>query len=162
MRHDKTLRSLAALSVLVSAGALALTGCAGLPLDAITHRETVEYKNAKEAFADKDSHLPKLSWLPADATDIRMTQRTDGPGYMIRFTSPSGFPSMEGEACVAVGPEVPALEPAISDSGWPDKLPTADRHQCREGTMEIARDGDTWYYWRADVNPPLTTPTPTP
>ncbi|WP_424937012.1 MULTISPECIES: hypothetical protein [Bacteria] len=145
MRHITKSCLVFSAAMIVTVGTISLSGCS-IPVDLITHRQTVEYKSAEDMHRDNDAPVDRPRWVPEDATDIRITNRTDGPGYMVRFVSPTRIPVLEG--CSAVGADVAQLEPAISDDGWPQKLPQTDRQQC-DGVVEIAREGNNWYLWRA-------------
>lgn len=138
-----------AAGLALTAGAVTLTGCSAVE-SALTHRETVEYKDLKDAAAKKSESfaLNAPESLPADATSIKITIRTDGPGYLLGFHSATGL-TEEVPSCASAPDSVP-LAPAITADWWPETLPAAGRLQCGEGDMEIAHDGASWYAWTSD------------
>lgn len=149
--RQRTRRSLLVSSALLALGgaSVVLTGCSDLN-SMLTHRETVEYSDLKDAAARKSDYfaLNVPEWVPADATSIKITIRTDGPGYLLRFRSEIGLSDIAG--CAAASEE-PPVSPAITADWWPEELPTDGRLQCGNRDMEIAHDKNVWYAWTGDT-----------
>jgi hypothetical protein len=116
---------LAGLAVSVTAAALTLTGCS--VITAFTpHVESAIYADAKEFTPSATSAFGSPTFLPDDATLIRVDWDTEGKGAIMMYTSKAHF---KPEMCKEVG-KVPKTE--IQDSWWPSPVP-AEGSVCPGG-----------------------------
>lgn len=140
--------AVAALAIAIAA----LSGCS--VIDSIFEdgppREPREqhYDEYTDAPRDGENAYIMPSFVPKDAVDIDVRALLSlEPGYLLRYTSPSGF---KDAGCELIET---APEPAISSEWWPDSIdgPVAacsKKHVDRP--VYVAAEGDTVYAWTAD------------
>ncbi|MFF3728220.1 hypothetical protein ACFYYM_38355 [Streptomyces erythrochromogenes] len=139
----------AAMGVLATA-AFALPN---LPPGLVTDKiDSKVYKEAGERFASaadaptrEQAPFALPSWIPKDATDVRVRIRTSGEAKMIRFTL--GATPLDAPQCDTGTPK-PMDAPALHAKWWPDSLPEGVRAECR-GTRQyqVAVRGKQVYAW---------------
>lgn len=100
-----------------SAAALALSGCSVVEAFA-PHVDAQIYDSAKEFAAAKTSTFGSPSFVPEDATIIRVDYDTQTGAAILTYTSPT---LLAKDVCSG---ETATPKPAIQDSWWPvDGLP---------------------------------------
>ncbi|MDA3803966.1 MULTISPECIES: hypothetical protein [Clavibacter] len=90
------------------------------------------------AAADAEGRLP--SWIPADATDVRIKTSLRGEGAILAFRSATPADAL---GCTAAPADAPP--PAVQDTWWPDPSPTAAM-TCGDGWLTAAA-GDAVHAW---------------
>ncbi|MEU9160195.1 hypothetical protein AB0D29_07920 [Streptomyces sp. NPDC048424] len=101
---------------------------------------------AKSGFA-----LP--SWIPKDATDVRIRMRTNGEARMIRFTL--GATPLDGPQCSAGAPK-PLSAPDLHAKWWPGGLRAEVRSECRDAHQyQVAVRGKRVYAWTDGTPSPV-------
>jgi hypothetical protein len=143
MPRRPSARSLAAapLTVLL---VLALAGCGAAstvggmtsPADARVYAKA----------ADADGRIP--TWIPADATDVRIKTSLRGEGAILGFRSATPADRL---GCEAAPADAPA--PSVQDTWWPDPSPVAAM-TCGDGWL-AAVDGATVHAWLPKGSPAL-------
>ncbi|MEU5069708.1 hypothetical protein AB0G95_37415 [Streptomyces virginiae] len=139
----------AAVGVLATA-AFALPN---LPPGLVTDKiDSKVYKEAGERFASaadaptrEQAPFALPSWIPKDATDVRVRISTSGEAKMIRFTL--GATPLDAPQCDTGTPK-PMDAPALHAKWWPDSLREGVRAECR-GThqYQVAVRGKQVYAW---------------
>ncbi|MFT2754125.1 hypothetical protein [Clavibacter sp. Sh2088] len=133
-----TAAPLAALLVLALGGCGAASTVGGMT----TPADARIYATA----ADADGRIP--SWIPADATDIRIKTSLRGEGAILGYRSATPADRL---GCTAA-PADPAA-PAVQDTWWPDPSPAATM-TCGDGWLAAA-DGDAVHAWLPKGSPAL-------
>jgi len=109
----------------VSAVAVTLTGCS--VISAFTpHVDSAIYADAKEFAASTTSAFGSPTFIPDDATTIRVDYDTQGTGAILTYTSATHF---KAGMCTAAAK---VKKPDIQDSWWP-VTPPADGVSCPGG-----------------------------
>lgn len=113
--HSATARPLLGLALLVLA-ATALTGCGAMGSALGTSHTSLVYDSAADAHKGITT-LPSISWIPEDATSVRVKYSSEGPGalMMVRSQTPA-------DALKCTPAEAQPL-PDLSESWWPTELP---------------------------------------
>ncbi|MFF1559410.1 hypothetical protein [Streptomyces sp. NPDC058279] len=92
---------------------------------------------------DRTFALP--SWVPKDATDIRVRVRTDGKARLIRFTL--GATPLDGPQCAAGTPHK-VRGPGLNARWWPADTGKEARPECRDHYQyQVAVRGKRVYAW---------------
>ncbi|MFJ6717731.1 hypothetical protein [Streptomyces sp. NPDC091259] len=85
------------------------------------------------------------SWVPKDATDIRVRVRTDGRARLIRFTL--GATPLDGPQC-ATGTPHKVRGPGLNARWWPGDARDGARPECRDHYQyQVAVRGKRVYAW---------------
>ncbi|MFI1281347.1 hypothetical protein ACH4U5_11420 [Streptomyces sp. NPDC020858] len=85
------------------------------------------------------------SWIPKDATDVRIRVRTNGETRLIRFTL--GATPLDGPRCGAGTRKQPAA-PDLHAKWWPNTLRADVRAECRDSHQyQVAVRGKRVYAW---------------
>lgn len=85
------------------------------------------------------------SWIPKDATDVRIRVRTTDEARLIRFTL--GATPLDGPQCVAGTPK-PLGAPDLHAKWWPGSLRAEVRSECRDvHQYQVAVRGKRVYAW---------------
>jgi hypothetical protein len=88
--------------------------------------------------ADAEGRIP--SWIPADATDVRIKTSLRGEGAILAFRSATPADQL---GCAAAPAD--AAAPGVQDTWWPDPSPAATM-TCGDGWLAAA-DGDAVRAW---------------
>ncbi|MFD9353348.1 hypothetical protein [Streptomyces sp. NPDC060031] len=85
------------------------------------------------------------SWIPKDATDVRIHVRTTGEARLIRFKL--GATPLDGPQCTAGTPKQMA-RPALDAKWWPHDTRSEERSECRDTHQyQVAVRGKRVYAW---------------
>ncbi|MFD8978806.1 hypothetical protein [Streptomyces sp. NPDC059564] len=85
------------------------------------------------------------SWIPKDATDVRVRVRTTGDARLIRFTL--GKTPLDGPQC-AVSAPAKAGGPHLKARWWPGDTRAEERPECRgPHQYQVAVRGKKVYAW---------------
>lgn len=85
------------------------------------------------------------SWIPKDATDVRIRIRTSGEARMIRFTL--GATPLDAPRCDTGTPK-PIGSPGLHARWWPGSLREGVRAECRSALQyQVAVRGKQVYAW---------------
>ncbi len=143
MPHRPSAQSLAPapLTILV---VLTLTGCGAA--STVGGMTTPADARVYATAADADGRIP--TWIPADATDIRIKTSLRGEGAILEFRSATRADRL---GCAAAPADAPA--PTVQDTWWPDPSPTAAM-TCGDGWLAAA-DGDAVHAWLPKGSPAL-------
>lgn len=100
------------------------------------------------------------SWIPGDATDVRIRAHTGGQARLIRFTL--GATPLDGPQCAAGTPKpMPGPKPAAR--WWPGDTGGEERAECRDVRQyQVAVRGKHVYAWTDGTSSPGSTPPRTP
>ncbi|MEJ8644247.1 hypothetical protein WKI68_28895 [Streptomyces sp. MS1.HAVA.3] len=91
------------------------------------------------------------SWIPKDATDVRIRVRTNGEARLIRFTL--GATPLDGPQCGAGTRKQPAA-PDLHAKWWPNTLKAKARPECRDSHQyQVAVRGKRVYAWTDGTRP---------
>ncbi|MEU3407309.1 hypothetical protein ABZ766_25660 [Streptomyces sp. NPDC006670] len=100
---------------------------------------------AAEAHTRGDRALAPPSWMPKDATDIRIQARADGKARLIRFTL--GKTPLDGPQCAAEPPKK-AGAPRLGARWWPRDIRAEARPECRDHYQyQVSVRGKKVYAW---------------
>ncbi|MET9964129.1 hypothetical protein ABZ128_34485 [Streptomyces sp. NPDC006326] len=95
-------------------------------------------RQEKRAFA-----LP--AWIPADATDIRIRERSSGKARVIRFTL--GATPLDGPQCSSGTPKR-QTGPKLGATWWPRGTRAEERPECRDFYQyQVTVRGKRVYAW---------------
>jgi hypothetical protein len=141
--HPRLPRRLAA-AALVGSLLVVLPGCAAA--GAVGGMTSPADGRIYATAADADGRIP--SWIPADATDIRLKASLRGQGAILEFRSATPADSL---GCTTTAGDDTA--PAVQDTWWPDPSPAATM-SCGDD-WHAAADGDLVRAWLADGAPAL-------
>ncbi|RIJ53186.1 hypothetical protein DZG00_01900 [Clavibacter lycopersici] len=135
MPRPRSVRAIAAapLAVLL---VLALGGCGAA--STVGGMTTPADARIYATAADADGRIP--TWIPADATDVRIKTSLRGEGAILEFRSATPADRM---GCEAAPADAPA--PSVQDTWWPDPSPAAAM-TCGDGWLAAA-DGDAVHAW---------------
>ncbi|MEU7607245.1 hypothetical protein [Streptomyces sp. NPDC041003] len=136
-------------------GVLATAGFAlpNLPPNPVTDRiDQQVFKEKGRRFATAADAPPRAqsgfalpSWIPRDATDVRIRMRTNGEARMIRFTL--GATPLDGPQCSAGTPKQLGA-PDLHARWWPGSLRAGVRSECRDAHLyQVAVRGKRVYAW---------------
>jgi hypothetical protein len=128
---------LAGLAASFAAVAVTLTGCS--VIGAFTpHVDSAIYADAKEFTASATSAFGSPTFLPDDATIIRVDYDTQGKGAILTYSSKTHF---KAGTCTAA---TKMLKPEIQDSWWPSAGVPDQGVSCPGGWTAFA-NGDQIY-----------------
>ncbi|MGW7098982.1 hypothetical protein [Streptomyces sp. NPDC054838] len=103
------------------------------------------FATAADAPARGDRAFALPSWVPKDATDIRVRVRTDGRARLIRFTL--GATPLDGPQCAAGTPSK-VRGPLLNARWWPGDTRQDARPECRDHYQyQVAVRGKRVYAW---------------
>lgn len=141
VKHPTRTSATIGLPIVAGLGLIALTGCGAL--GSITNGgANVPYESKTEAVQQGSTMIP--TWMPDDATGIKIVEPAGKKGLVMTFTSASGVPLAGDCSASSAG----ALEPGVPVDWWPKTPPSQNRMAC--GLTELASTGDTWYAWAAE------------
>ncbi|MFB9588237.1 hypothetical protein [Streptomyces racemochromogenes] len=137
------------------AGVLALAAFAlpNLPPNPVTdalqkqvlREKGTRYASAADAPKKGDRAFVLPSWIPGDATDIRIRARGDGGARLIRFTL--GKTPLDGPQCAAGTPKK-AGGPRLGARWWPGDTRREERPECRDRYQyQVSVRGRQVYAW---------------
>ncbi|MGZ9931024.1 hypothetical protein ACXNSR_14140 [Streptomyces sp. NC-S4] len=146
-------RPLVVAAATVGVLATAAFALPNLPPNPVT--DTIDSKVYKEkgkrfasaADAPKREKAPFAlpSWIPKDATDVRIRVRTSGEARLIRFTL--GATPLDGPQCGAGTPK-PVDTPDLHARWWPGSMRDGVRSECRgPHQYQVAVRGKRVYAW---------------
>ncbi|MFD3676519.1 hypothetical protein [Streptomyces sp. NPDC058613] len=114
--------------------------------DRVFHEKGRQFATAADAPVRRgrqEFDLP--SWIPKDATHVRMKVRTTGEARLIRFTL--GKTPLDGPQC-ASGTPGKVEDPDLGARWWPDGIPAEARPECRDQRQyQVAVRGKRVYAW---------------
>ncbi|MET9319037.1 hypothetical protein ABZX75_02405 [Streptomyces sp. NPDC003038] len=94
------------------------------------------------------------SWIPKDATDVRIRARTTGEARLIRFTL--GATPLDGPQCGAGAPKQLG-GPKLRAKWWPGDTRAEERPECRDvHQYQVAVRGKQVYAWTDGTPSPDT------
>lgn len=103
------------------------------------------FASAADAPTREKAPFALPSWIPKDATDVRIRVRTTGEARLIRFTL--GATPLDGPQCGAGAPK-PVGAPALHAKWWPGSLREGVRAECRGAHQyQVAVRGKRVYAW---------------
>ncbi|MCX5198272.1 hypothetical protein OOK31_31020 [Streptomyces sp. NBC_00249] len=113
--------------------------------DRVFQEKGKRYASAADASARGDRAFTLPSWIPKDATDVRIQARTTGQARLIRFTL--GATPLDGPQCAA-----PAVRkaggPRLGARWWPGDTRAEERPECRDFYQyQVAVRGKKVYAW---------------
>ncbi|WP_030710712.1 hypothetical protein [Streptomyces sp. NRRL F-2580] len=146
-------RPLVVAAATVGVLATAAFALPNLPPNPVT--DTIDqrvYKEKGRRFATAADAPPRTksgfalpSWIPRDATDVRIRMRTNGEARMIRFTL--GATPLDGPQCSAGSPKQ-LNAPDLHAKWWPGSLRAEVRSECRDAHQyQVAVRGKRVYAW---------------
>ncbi|MFC9295898.1 hypothetical protein ACFTWH_07510 [Streptomyces sp. NPDC057011] len=97
------------------------------------------------------------SWIPKDATDVRIRVRTTGESKLIRFTL--GATPLDGPQCTAGTPKQ-VVGPDLGAKWWPHRdLRAEERAECRDfHQYQVVVRGKQVYAWTDGTPSPGSKP----
>jgi hypothetical protein len=131
---NSTPRRTVATLALTLIAATALTGCSAVS-NILQKEKTGEYTDVA-ALEDWDGTAP---WIPADATDIRTHESTDGKVSVVLLDSST---ELDPALCAEIDRQ---SAPAFAIEGAPNVFKTDRVFACGDWTVAPAKDG--WYGW---------------
>lgn len=104
------------------------------------------FSTAAEAPTRGDLAFVLPSWIPKDATDVRIRVRTTGDAKLIRFTL--GATPLDGPQCAAGTPKR-VTGPDLGAKWWPrGGLGSEERAECRDSHQyQVVVRGKKVYAW---------------
>uniref|UniRef100_A0AAU2JPT3 Secreted protein n=1 Tax=Streptomyces sp. NBC_00049 TaxID=2903617 RepID=A0AAU2JPT3_9ACTN len=103
------------------------------------------FASAADAPTRADAAFALPSWIPKDATDVRIRVRTNGGDRLIRFTL--GATPLDGPQCTAGTPKRPA-RPGLTAKWWPGDVRAEERPECRDAHQyQVSVRGKRVYAW---------------
>lgn len=114
------------------------------------------FASAADAPTREGAAFALPSWIPRDATDVRIRVRTTGEARLIRFTL--GATPLDGPQCSAGTPKQLGA-PALRAKWWPDTLRADVRPECRDSHQyQVAVRGKRVYAWTDGTPSPGAVP----
>ncbi|MFG2993929.1 hypothetical protein ACGFZK_32340 [Streptomyces sp. NPDC048257] len=122
-------------------------------IDSKVHKETGKrFATAADAPTRAEAAFALPSWIPKDATDVRIRVHKTGEARMIRFTL--GATPLDGPQCTAGTPK-PLGVPALHAKWWPGSLRAEARSECRDAHQyQVAVRGKRVYAWTDGTSSP--------
>ncbi|MCX4543507.1 hypothetical protein [Streptomyces sp. NBC_01565] len=113
--------------------------------DRVFKERQKRFATAAEAPARGETAFALPSWIPKDATDVRIRARTSGEARLIRFTL--GTTPLDGPQCTAGSPKrLGATE--LAAKWWPRDTRAEERPECRDfHQYQVAVRGKHVYAW---------------
>ncbi|MFD3325920.1 hypothetical protein [Streptomyces sp. NPDC058701] len=116
--------------------------------DRVFHERGRQFATAADASGQrgrKEREFDLPSWIPKDATHVRMKVRTTGETRLIRFTL--GKTPLDGPQCAA-GTPGKVQDPDLAARWWPDGIRAEARPECRDlRQYQVAVRGKRVYAW---------------
>ncbi|PRY67635.1 hypothetical protein B0I08_106242 [Glaciihabitans tibetensis] len=125
----------AAVTLTLAAG---LSGCA-LTDEFGSHQKERVFATAADVSSEADPAFVPPSFVPEDATDLKIRVITNGPGDILRYTSAT---AIDDEYCA---PGTLVGSPLLESTWWPAEVPT-EGIVCGSGWQVFDKDGNT-YAW---------------
>jgi len=125
---------LLSLAALIPAAAV-LSGCSIVD-EVLYHERSVEFETAADLTTEWAGSAP---WVPGDATDIRIREKTEGDVVAILLTSSA---ALDDTLCAEVERR---SAPVFAVEGAPDVFKTDQVWACGEWAV-VASDGG-WFAW---------------
>ncbi|MEU6314546.1 hypothetical protein [Streptomyces sp. NPDC047014] len=126
--------------------------------DTIDHKVYKEkgkrFATASDAPGRAEAAFALPSWIPKDATDVRIRVHTKGEARLIRFTL--GKTPLDGPQCTAGTPKKLG-DPELHAKWWPGALRAGVRSECRDAHQyQVAIRGKRVYAWTDGTPAPAT------
>ncbi|MFG2879217.1 hypothetical protein ACGFYU_30155 [Streptomyces sp. NPDC048337] len=104
------------------------------------------FATAADAPTREDRAFALPSWIPKDATDVRIRVRTTGGSKLIRFTL--GATPLDGPQCTSGTPKK-VVGPDLGAKWWPHRdLAAEERTECRDAHQyQVVVRGKQVYAW---------------
>ncbi|MBT2404828.1 hypothetical protein J7I97_31100 [Streptomyces sp. ISL-87] len=103
------------------------------------------FETAADVPAREEPSFALPSWIPKDATDVRIQVRTTGEARLIRFTL--GTTPLDGPQCTAGIPKHQG-RPNLGAKWWPRGTKAEARPECRDFYQyQVAVRGKRVYAW---------------
>ncbi|MFJ6796601.1 hypothetical protein [Streptomyces sp. NPDC091268] len=103
------------------------------------------FETAAQAPTRAEATWALPSWIPKDATDVRIHARTTGRARLIRFKL--GETPLDGPQCAAGTPKEMA-RPALDAKWWPHDTRAEERAECRDVRQyQVVVRGKRVYAW---------------
>ncbi|MEV6953200.1 hypothetical protein [Streptomyces sp. NPDC051183] len=113
--------------------------------DAVFKEKGKRFQSAADAPTRGDQAWVLPSWIPKDATDVRIHARTTGEARLIRFKL--GATPLDGPQCPAGTPKEMA-KPGLDAKWWPRDTRAEERSECRDFYQyQVAVRGKRVYAW---------------
>lgn len=150
MNRRRPLVIVAATVGALAAAAFALPNLPPNPFtDAVNDRVFKEKQKRFATAADAPTRGERAfalpSWIPKDATDVRIRVRTTGETRLIRFTL--GATSLDGPRCAAGTPKRQG-RPKLGAKWWPRGTKAEERPECRDFYQyQVSVRGKHVYAW---------------
>ncbi|MGW6872634.1 hypothetical protein ACWGHA_09900 [Streptomyces xanthophaeus] len=126
--------------------------------DQVFHEKGRRFVTAAEAPTRGRTAFVLPSWIPKDATDVRIRAHTDGQARLIRFTL--GATPLDGPQCAA-GTAKPMSGPRPAARWWPGDTGAEERAECRDvHQYRVAVRGRHVYAWTDGTLSPDAARTP--
>ncbi|MFF1878282.1 hypothetical protein [Leifsonia sp. NPDC058230] len=122
---------LAGLAVAATAAAVTLTGCSVITAF-VPHVDSAIYADMKEFTPSATSAFGSPTFLPDDATIIRVDYDTQGRGAIMTYASPTHFKAGTCDKPAKIA------TPDIKDSWWPLEGTATDGFSCPGGWTAVA------------------------
>ncbi|MFD9482126.1 MULTISPECIES: hypothetical protein [Streptomyces] len=104
------------------------------------------FASAADAPTREKAPFALPSWIPKDATDVRIRVRTSGEARLIRFTL--GATPLDGPQCGAGTPKPVGTAPDLHAKWWPGSLRDGVRSECRGAHQyQVVVRGKRVYAW---------------
>ncbi|RLP77336.1 hypothetical protein D9V32_02470 [Mycetocola tolaasinivorans] len=123
------------------AGITGLTGCGAIG-GLVSSPTSAIYPTYKD-FAAEAAKLADTSWIPDDATDIRIKYHQSRPGTLLTFHTEKGL----AEGACTTGPR--PTPPDLNDTWWPTEVPK-DVFLCKDWSVFQAFGN---YYGETQIAP---------
>ncbi|MER7509145.1 hypothetical protein ACIP46_37685 [Streptomyces lavendulae] len=146
-------RPLVIAAALAGAFAIAALALPNLPPNPVTNtlndrffkEKGRHFATAADAPTRGDLAFVLPSWIPKDATDVRVRVRTTGEARLIRFTL--GKTPLDGPQCAVSAPKK-AGGPHLNARWWPGDTRSEERPECRDRYQyQVAVRGRKVYAW---------------
>ncbi|MEU6868552.1 hypothetical protein ABZ924_35875 [Streptomyces sp. NPDC046876] len=113
--------------------------------DQVFQEKSRRYATAADAPTRGAQAFRLPSWVPKDATDIRIRARSTGEARLIRFTL--GPTPLDGPQCTAGTPNRPRGR-ELNATWWPRGTRSEERPECRDARQyQVAVRGKRVYAW---------------
>ncbi|OKK19585.1 hypothetical protein AMK16_16035 [Streptomyces sp. CB00455] len=120
--------------------------------DRVFKEKGMRFASVAEAPGRAEPAFVLPSWIPKDATDVRIRVRTTGKAKLIRFTL--GATPLDGPQCTAGAPKR-VDGPALNAKWWPGNLRAEARAECRDAHQyQVAVRGKRVYAWTDGTSSP--------
>ncbi len=115
--------------------------------DQVFQEKSRRYATAADAPTRGAPAFTLPSWVPKDATDIRIRARSTGEARLIRFTL--GATPLDGPQCTAGAPNrLRGRGRELNATWWPRGTRAEERPECRDARQyQVAVRGKRVYAW---------------